>query len=157
MPAKIPDNEFPAHFWSRTKGSKGCLLWMKCRWEGYGEVGFRGRVWKTHRVAWVLSNGEIPKGMCVLHTCDNPPCVNPRHLFLGTKADNNKDRERKGRGVYSRGEECSWAKLTWKKVRRIRKVYAAGKAGQLQLAKTYGVDPKAIWQVIHNRSWKEPR
>jgi hypothetical protein len=66
--------------------------------KGYGRKWFRDKVWFAHRVAWVEANGSIPNGMCVLHRCDNPPCINVEHLFLGTKADNLADMRAKGRG-----------------------------------------------------------
>lgn len=66
--------------------------------KGYGVIGEGDKkVHLTHRLSWVYHNGEIPDGLCVLHHCDNPRCVNPKHLFLGTRADNNKDMLNKGR------------------------------------------------------------
>lgn len=77
----------------------GCWLWVAsvnaC---GYGTIGVHGKSVLAHRVAWTLYRGEIPVGMCVLHICDTPPCVNPAHLFLGTPRDNAVDRQKKGRG-----------------------------------------------------------
>jgi hypothetical protein len=66
--------------------------------EGYGYVRWENRQWQAHRLQWVLVNGPIPEGLCVLHRCDNPPCVNPDHLFLGTRRDNNADMVAKSRG-----------------------------------------------------------
>jgi HNH endonuclease len=65
--------------------------------QGYGRIGFRGRVDYAHRVAWTFTRGEIPEGMCVLHSCDNPACINPDHLWLGTQGDNMHDKAAKGR------------------------------------------------------------
>lgn len=70
--------------------------------KGYGRRWFRGSPWRAHRVAWVEAFGEIPDGLLVLHTCDNPPCVNPEHLFLGTHRDNALDRQAKGRSAKTR-------------------------------------------------------
>lgn len=68
---------------------------------GYRTVSYRGKQWRAHRLFWVLSNGrQIPDGMVILHTCDNPPCVNPAHLKVGTRAENNKDMKAKGRYNY---------------------------------------------------------
>lgn len=83
--------------------SCGCWLWGgSLDGDGYGMFRSKGRVERSHRVAWQLYRGEIPPGICVLHRCDNPTCVNLDHLFLGTKADNAWDRAKKGRGRRSK-------------------------------------------------------
>lgn len=94
-----------SRFWSRvdkSAGDDGCWLWTAARTRGYGKININGLAggrkgvpqW-THRVAWILTNG--PTDLCVLHACDNPPCCNPAHLFLGTRQDNAADRDAKGR------------------------------------------------------------
>ena len=77
----------------------GCTLWIGAVVRGYGSCSFRGRSCRAHRVAWILANGEIPAGMCVLHRCDNPSCVNVAHLRLGTQYANMQDMIAKGRMV----------------------------------------------------------
>ena len=75
-----------------------CIEWPLYRHEdGYGQLRVGEKKWRVHRLAWTFMYGEIPEGMCVLHRCDNPPCFNPKHLFIGTKADNTKDMISKGR------------------------------------------------------------
>jgi hypothetical protein len=75
-----------------------CLEWMACRdRDGYGQFRIAGKQYKAHRAAWLLANGQVPEGLCVLHRCDNPGCVRLDHLFLGTSADNIADRDAKGR------------------------------------------------------------
>lgn len=155
MPAKIKPAEYPSHFWSRVKQEGKCFVWTGSTWDGYGSVGFRGKVERTHRVAWILTYGLIPKNKCVLHKCDNPPCVRPSHLFVGSRLDNNRDREAKGRGVYTSGEDCSWSKLRWGSVRAIRKLYGSGHFTMKSLADMYEVDVKAVFRVIHHMTWKE--
>lgn len=86
-------------FWNKVKKTDYCWLWTAyTNSDGYGQFWFRGTMGKAHRFSWILHNGEIPKGVCVLHIeCDNPPCVNPDHLELGTDADNMQDCLKKGR------------------------------------------------------------
>jgi hypothetical protein len=78
----------------------GCLLWrLSVDKDGYGHIRFRGKNDRTHRVIWKLHFGDIPKGLCVCHSCDTPACNNIQHYWLGTNAENTYDRTAKGRGV----------------------------------------------------------
>ncbi len=97
------DYSDPSVFWGRVDrsgGSTACWPWSSKR--RYGQVRMGGTSTQAHRHAWILTNGAIPDGMLALHKCDNPPCVNPAHLFLGTHLDNSLDRDRKGRGGHGR-------------------------------------------------------
>ena len=84
-------------FWNRVVKGPACWTWTGSTDGRYGEVWFRGRKQKAHRIAWELEAGPIPDGLDVCHTCDNPSCVRPGHLFLGTARDNARDAQRKGR------------------------------------------------------------
>lgn len=86
-------------FWTQVdmRGQDECWIWKNGRSHGYGCVRWYGRHAQAHRLAWELTNGAIPEGMCVCHHCDNPPCCNPAHLFVGTIRDNNMDAMDKGR------------------------------------------------------------
>src|SRR5687767_4720826 len=95
MPASRPLSE---RFWEKVRKTDGCWLWTASRnAKGYGQIMYQRRPIHAHRVSWQLANGPIPDGLCVLHRCDNPQCVNPGHLFLGTIVDNNRDMFAKGR------------------------------------------------------------
>ena len=87
----------------------GCLEWTGLNHLGYGRISVANKTIATHRLAWELANGPIPEGICVCHTCDNPPCCDPAHLFLGTHADNVADKMDKGRHV------SGWAKRSREK------------------------------------------
>lgn len=91
-------------FWTRLEKTEGgCMVWTKSKnADGYGLLSWKSRADKAHRVAYELANGPIPEGMKVLHRCDNPPCCNPAHLFVGTQADNVKDCLSKGRAWHQR-------------------------------------------------------
>jgi hypothetical protein len=109
----------------------------------------------AHRVAWELTNGPIPSGLCVLHRCDNPPCCNPAHLFLGTHADNMRDMESKGRG-YTRnrfGELNHNVKLTSEQVIYLRFLYFAERRSQSEIGKFFGVEHSTVGRIVNGKSW----
>lgn len=153
-PKPRTDEQFKRHFWSRVDKDEDCWLWTGAKDSNdYGLVGRSRRMLRVHRVAWEFTYGRpIPEGLCVLHRCDNPPCVNPDHLFLGTKADNHADSVAKNR--HSFGERNGMAKLTFREVRFIRKAYAAGLGTHRKLADRFGVSQDTIWKVVRRKSWK---
>jgi len=132
----------------------GCWLWTgHVNPQGYGRFGTRH---KAHRVSFEVHNGPIPAGHHICHRCDQPGCVNPEHLFAGTRADNMRDASRKGR-FYGQGrpERNPQAKLTPTAAAFIRANYIRGHVefGGRALAKTYGVSPAAISTVVRGKSW----
>lgn len=136
--------------------NSGCWLWTKGLFNsGYGSLYLNGKSELAHRFAWRLHKGPIPIGLCVLHRCDVPSCVNPEHLFVGTKADNNIDMIAKGRARKRglRGEENPKARLTASQADEIRKRHSLGET-QARLGKVYGVTQATIWRVVHSHSWK---
>ena len=155
-PKPIPLQErFQRHI-NPVPTANGCVLWCGARTKkGYGKLGKgQGKKWRwdgAHRVSWELANGPIPKGMQVLHRCDNPPCVNPLHLFLGTNRDNNQDKINKDR--HARGERHSNAKLTDAAVREIREALKDG-VNQYVLAAKYSVNQFAISAINTGKQWK---
>jgi hypothetical protein len=142
-------------YWSHVKRSPGCWTWIGTRDNhGYGVVYFDGRLQKAHRVAWQLAHGTITPGASVCHRCDNPPCVNPTHLFLGTQADNMADMARKGRGVggpgAKRGEAHHMAKLSDVDVQTIRDLQESGWT-QRSIAEKFSVSQGNISMILSGR------
>ena len=139
-----PQFKEPRRFWSKVGvGEVGeCWEWQATKGR-YGQFWIHGRYWQAHRVAWVLTYGPIPAGLLVCHRCDNPSCVNPYHLFLGTQSDNKIDSAKKGR--ISR-------KLTPGEVHEIRLMLEEGYT-QLEIADAYGVSGTIIGFIKHGRNW----
>jgi hypothetical protein len=141
-------------FWERVEKSGGCWAWRGGTTRfGYGRISHRidGRVanFSAHRLSWEIHNGSIPGQLWVLHTCDNPPCTNPEHLFLGTRSDNTHDAVQKGRwGRINRP-------LNPEKVRAIRALYSAGGITEAQLGERFGVTRACIGNVLQRRTWAD--
>jgi hypothetical protein len=123
----------------------------------YGVLTIAGKTMKSHRVAYEMFKGvQIQNNLSVCHNCDNPPCLNPNHLWLGTQIDNNKDRDSKGRCSKvprCTGEEHGMAKLNWNKVTEIRAKWTTGSYLQRQLAEEYGVGDVNISEIVRNETW----
>ncbi len=134
-----------------------CWVWTAGRSRGYGSLRTGGRTMQTHRVAWELTNGPIPGGMSVLHRCDNPPCCNPAHHFVGTQTENMRDMDAKGRRApiqVKAGAANGRAKLDDGDVAAIRRLHATGGWSQRKLAERFGVSQSLIGHVVRGLAWK---
>ena len=145
-----------ARFWEKVdkRGPDECWPWIGTPGKrGYGAFKAGGRMFIAHRIAWELAHGPIPQGMCVLHRCDNPPCVNVHaHLFLGTSAENNTDRHIKGRDADRRGEKGGGAKLTESDVRSILAFLAEGMT-QREAAKAFNIHFATVNDIARRKTW----
>lgn len=134
--------------------SDECWPWMMyTNRGGYGVVMFRGSPTMAHRVIFEAANGPIPKGLYILHKCDNRICCNPNHLFMGTIADNNADKMAKGRHRGPRGTGHPLSKITEADVISIREKYKNGHT-QVMLAREFGVHQTKISEIVRGLAWK---
>ncbi len=136
-------------FWSKVKRGPECWEWQAGCSNGYGKLRFKGLSYRAHRVSYAMGH-EIPEGLCVLHTCDNPPCVRPSHLFLGTQADNAADRVNKGRQAGAPGTYNGRAKLTEGQVKAIR----CDSRTQRGIAKAYGISHAQVGNIKQRKCWR---
>ena len=149
--------DWKIRFWEHATKSNGCWLWQGIVLDGYGYLNVDRRMKRAHRLSWILHNGIIPEGVGVLHRCDNRRCVNPKHLFLGTAADNAADMVQKGRSL--RGIRNHKAKINETDVREIRKLYAEmrRKPGRLPrqqiIAEKFGIGQTQVSNIILGISW----
>ena len=153
--ARISDALEP-RFWAKVNKTDDCWEWTGClNNKSYGQIRVDGKAELAHRVSWEMANGLIADGLCVLHKCDNPKCVRPDHLFLGTIADNNQDKVRKGRQAKLRGENQANAKLTNAQATEMRKLYATGCYSTKTLAPLYGIAAFNVWRIVAGISYAE--
>lgn len=159
MPARQRD--IIERFWEKVdrRGPDECWPWTAARRKRdlYGVLGISGtrKLIAAHRLSWEIANGSIPLGLCILHSCDNPPCVNPAHLSLGTQANNIKDAVLKGRinNYVAQGEQHWKAKLTESKIHDIFRLRAKGWT-QHRIAIQMGVDQTSIGNVLRRINWR---
>lgn len=148
MPKKYTHSERIKAFWSKVKINDlfDCWTWTGSKLcSGYGMVKWDGMPQPAHRVSWQIVFGDIPEGFCVCHRCDNPVCVNPAHLFLGTHTDNMRDMVQKGR--------CGTAKLTLANIVAIRKLRSENWE-LADIASKFSVTPESIGRIVNRETWK---
>jgi len=153
----VLDPKVLARFWSKVNKSGECWKWVGAIFSAdkpYGQFTIQGDVSvRAHRVSWSISNGRIPDGMHICHRCDNPPCVRPDHLFLGTDLDNVRDMIAKGRMRKAGGEGHPKARLNDVAVRAIRHMYRRGVTTE-RIAAAYGMSETAIRYAARGRNWR---
>lgn len=141
-------------FWKRVQISESCWLWTGKKLAKYGYLSVRDeRSVKAHRFSYELHYGPIPDGLLVCHHCDNPPCVRPDHLFLGTQADNNRDKMIKGRHRAAHSETHHSAKLTNTQVQEIR-ILSANGSSRKSVAEIFNVTTGTISHIVTGRNWQ---
>lgn len=160
-------NSLPRRFSGKVDFNGQCWMWKNYKdKDGYGQYSVKSYPIQAHRFSWIHFNGEIPDGLCILHKCDTPACVNPTHLFLGTKRDNAKDMASKQRNWSTKypelvpKKESHWnAKLTQADVDEIRKLYRKGNRwapsefDATNLAKKFGVHKVQINKIVNQERW----
>lgn len=158
-PAHMFDTKFVRAFQTRYEMHPGgCWEWYgPFDKDGYGKIKRHGKTLRAHRVSYEIANGPIPDGLLLMHSCDNPKCVNPKHLTPGTVAANNQDMTRKGRNAQGTGEglrgaDNAQSRLTAIQVVRIRCRAAQG-VSQAALAREYGVSQATIHKIIRRELW----
>lgn len=139
--------------WRSKKVLSGCIEWQGAKTNGgYGVMSVDAKPQRVHRLAWELGNGPIPDGMSVCHSCDNPPCLNVDHLFLGSQEDNAQDASAKGRIVH--GEEHSNSKLNSAKVREIRRLASLGNSHS-KIASLFNVSQPHVSRIVRGEQWRK--
>lgn len=140
-------------FWQNVDKSDPdkCWPWTSGKFSnGYGRLYFQGSDVGTHRISWLIHNGPIPHGLWVLHKCDNHPCCNPDHLFLGTRIENISDMVSKGR--QNKGEKNGGCKINEFDVGVIRSRYASGETCAA-ISKDYPISTGTVWKIIKRKKW----
>lgn len=147
-------------FWPKVdrRGPEECWPWTaSCRHGGHGQLAHDGSTIGAHRASWIIHFGPIPAGLCVCHRCDNPPCVNPAHLFLGTQLDNIADMVAKGRGFVPTaltlcGADHPSSKITESTVSEIRRRRHAGETVR-SVAAAVGLSPAQVSRIANGHRW----
>ena len=145
-------------FFDKVNQTAGCWLWIGCKnTDGYRQLALSrgyGKTERAHRISWIIHKGPIPKGMHVLHDCDNTSCVNPKHLHLGTHQDNMAEMyaRRPPKTAPQDGERNNASKLTARQVLKIRR-FASDGAQQKDIAKEFGISKANVCLIVSGKRW----
>jgi len=161
----LHDELIVRRFWARVEKGDGCWMWVGSRQRrsdgtpsyGLAPLGRRGVRALAHRVSWEITHGAIPDGMVVCHRCDNPGCVRPDHLFLGTQAENLADMREKGRAHFNTfpvGQRHPNSRLTADDVREMRRLYEEEGVAATALGPRFGVHPTTSHNIIRRKTWR---
>ena len=131
----------------------GCWIWVRGAIHEYGQIQSNSYRYLAHRASYVLFKGEIPEGMYVCHTCDNPACINPDHLWLGTNAENQIDSASKDRANARRGEMHGMSKLNQLDVDSIRLLISDGNKSQEEIGRMFGVEQNTVSRIKTGTRW----
>jgi HNH endonuclease len=145
--------DIQTRFWEKVilSDNTECWEWTGSKLRGgYGGLNINNRTVQAHRLSYEMFVGKIPKGLLVCHKCDNPSCVNPKHLFLGTHQDNATDKVNKGR--MPKGEDIGNSKLTLDDVNKIRKLINE-KVPRRKIAKMFGIGSTCVTDIATGRTW----
>jgi len=153
----LPMQDIRERFWSKVNksGPNGCWVWTaSVDSNGYGKIFYQGKLIRASRMVWFLMFDEWPEA--VLHRCDNPPCVNPAHLFKGTQSDNLSDMRQKGRHRYEAhsGVDNGRAKVTEEQVKQIRELCKRGDLTQREIGKLFGLSNQMVSRIAAQQAWK---
>lgn len=145
--------EIKMRFMDNFTKTETCWIWNAAKHNfGHGRIQVNGKNCYAHRISYEIFKGPIPNNMAVCHSCDNPSCVNPMHLWVGSPAENFRDMFLKKRNM--RGSQAPWSKLTEQKVKELRELYRSGEYTMKELGEKYGVYDTTICAIIHRKKWK---
>lgn len=140
-------------FWEKVKKTDYCWIWQAGKQHGYGVFSIDGKPQKAHRVAWFLTHGYYPEPPYqVNHRCNNPPCVNPEHLYEGTAKQNQQDSIIAGTIYFKKGHKIN-AKLTQEDADKIRELWSTGKYTRRRLVNIFGVSQPTISNILNGKTW----
>lgn len=151
-------HDWSDRFWmkvDKSGGDSSCWQWTGAKHpKGYGNfmANRNGLTRIAHRLAYLLAHGELPHDKMVCHSCDNPSCCNPAHLFLGSAKENSHDMVKKMRSPH--GERQGHTTLTRREVTAIHRLYATKKLKQKEIGEAFGISQQTANAIINKRSWK---